>query len=212
MTTQIGLISDVHASPIPLQQALELFARENVDKIICAGDIAGYFDSLESTIELLIQSNCKTIMGNHDQTYLDSRAAGGNHKSRDFLQALPLTLELRIEEKRILVVHAQPPSGQHGGIKLLRQNGDIDPQFKHHWSTRLEGLDQDILIVGHTHQVFAERLGEVLVINPGSSQFNHSCMILSLPDLKVRTFSLENRDIVKCWNFSMLRPRTTNLI
>ena len=212
MTTRIGLISDVHASPIPLQQALELFDRENVDQIICAGDIAGYFDSLEATVDLLIQSNCKTIMGNHDQTYVDTCAPGDNHKSLNFLQGLPLTLEFEIEQKRILVVHAQPPSGQHGGIKLLQQNGDINSQFKDYWSARLVGLDQDILIVGHTHQVFAEQLGDIFVINPGSSQFNHSCMILTLPDLEVRTFSLGNRDIVKCWNFGMLRPGLTNLV
>ena len=41
-------------------------------------------------------------------------------------------------------------------------------------------------------------------VNPGSSAFNHSCMILSLPDLGVREFALGNREIVKCWNFSML--------
>jgi predicted phosphodiesterase len=58
--------------------------------------------------------------------------------------------------------------------------------------------------VGHTHQVYAEQLGKVFVVNPGSSIFNHSCMILSLPDLQLQTFSLGGQEIVKCWNFSML--------
>jgi predicted phosphodiesterase len=40
MTTRIGLVSDVHSSPIPLGQALDIFRKENVDEIICAGDIA----------------------------------------------------------------------------------------------------------------------------------------------------------------------------
>jgi putative phosphoesterase len=69
----------------------------------------------------------------------------------------------------------------------------------------LSELEHDVLIVGHTHQVYAERLGEVFVVNPGSSVFNHSCMILSLPDLSVQTFALQNKEIVKCWNFGMLR-------
>jgi hypothetical protein len=47
-------------------------------------------------------------------------------------------------------------------------------------------------------------LGEVFVVNPGSTVFNHCCMILSLPDLSVQSFALDKRDIVKCWNFSML--------
>ena len=68
----------------------------------------------------------------------------------------------------------------------------------------LSGFEHDVLIVGHTHQVYAEQLGEVFVINPGSSVFNHSCMILSLPDLSVQTYALGKQEIVKCWNFSML--------
>jgi Icc-related predicted phosphoesterase len=59
MTTRIGLISDVHSSPGPLTQALEIFRKEQVDEIICAGDIAGYYDTLLPTIELLAESNCK---------------------------------------------------------------------------------------------------------------------------------------------------------
>ena len=60
-----------------------------------------------------------------------------------------------------------------------------------------------MLVVGHTHQVYAEQLGGVFVVNPGSSVFNHSCMILSLPDCSVSTHALGGREIVECWNFGM---------
>jgi predicted phosphodiesterase len=89
MTTRIGLISDVHCSPEPLAEALELFSREKVDDIICCGDIAGYYDSLESTIELLARSNCKTIVGNHDQSYLEKSAQDGESRIRAYLQPRP---------------------------------------------------------------------------------------------------------------------------
>jgi putative phosphoesterase len=102
------------------------------------------------------------------------------------------------------VVHANPPAEQHGGIKLLDQQGEIRQDRIDEWSITLEEFEYDVLIVGHTHQVYAEQLGEVFVINPGSTVFNHSCMILSLPDLTVQTYSLGNREIIKCWNFSML--------
>jgi putative phosphoesterase len=205
VTTKIGLISDVHSSPVPLKQALDIFDKERVSDIICAGDIAGYYETLEPTINLLIQKNCKTIIGNHDQTYLEAYPELHNTKESRFLRELPQTLELVIEDKRIYVVHAHPPSSQHGGIKLLDQDGDIIQQRKDLWCGELQDFDYDVLIVGHTHQVFAEQLGEVFVVNPGSSAFNHSCMILSLPDLKVQIFALENKEIIKCWNFGMLR-------
>lgn len=205
MTTKLGLVSDVHSSPVPLKQALEIFETENVSEIICAGDIAGYYETLEPTIDLLIQNNCKAIVGNHDQAYLESHPELENRKESRFLKALPQTLELEIEEKRVFVVHAHPPSSQHGGIKLLDQDGAIIQQRIDSWCNELKKFDYDVLIVGHTHQVFAEQLGNVFVVNPGSTQFNHSCMILSLPELKVQIFALENKDVIKCWNFSMLR-------
>jgi putative phosphoesterase len=204
MTTRIGLVSDVHSSPGPLGQALEIFSNEHVDQIICAGDIAGYYDTLAPTIELLAQSNCRAIVGNHDQYYLEKATLDDETSIRDYLELLPQTLDLEIEQKRVLVVHANPPSEQHGGIKLLDQQGQIRQDRKDEWSMNLAKLEHDVLIVGHTHQVYAERLGEVFVINPGSTVFNHSCMILSLPDLSVQTFALGNQQIVKCWNFSML--------
>lgn len=205
MTTKLGLISDVHSSPDPLRQALDIFDRENVSEVICAGDISGYYETLEPTISLLIQNNCKAIVGNHDQAYLESHPQNKARKEFRFLSELPQTLELGIEEKRVYVVHAHPPSSQHGGIKLLDQGGEIIQQRKEYWRDELKDFKYDVLIVGHTHQVFAEQLGEVFVVNPGSTQFNHSCMIITLPELKVQTYALENKDIVKCWNFGMLR-------
>ena len=204
MTIRIGLISDVHASPIPLRQALEIFESYQVSEIICAGDIAGYFDFLDQAIELLQQYHCKTILGNHDQSFIESFTEEPVTQQIQFLQALPETLQFEFENKKIFAVHANPPSSQHGGIKLLDQNGELIPQQTKFWEKELEGFGHDVLIVGHTHQVYAEQLGDVLVINPGSTQFNHSCMILTLPDLTVQTFALENRTIEKSWNFSLL--------
>ena len=204
MTTRIGLISDVHASPQPLRQALDIFERESVDDVICAGDIAGYYDTLAPTIDLLARSKCKAVAGNHDQSYLEQPAREDDREVRAYLEALPRSLELEIEGLKLLVVHAHPPAEQNGGIKLLDQQGGIIEDHRQEWTSNLAGIDSDVLIVGHTHQVFALPLGQVFVVNPGSSVFNHSCMILSLPELTVREFALDRHNIVRCWNFSML--------
>jgi len=204
MATRIGLVSDVHARPGPLEQALELFAASKVDRILCAGDIAGYYDSLSPTIHLLQEHACDTIIGNHDQIWVESHADERDTENYAFLNALPATLEYETDGKRIYVVHAHPPDSQHGGIKLLDVEGERIPEQVKYWETALAGFDSDVLVVGHTHQVYAEKLGDVLVINPGSSAFNHSCAILELPSLKVRFFALEGKEILKSWNFSML--------
>lgn len=205
MTTRVGLISDVHSSPAELAAALRILADEGVDEIVCAGDIAGYYASLLPTVRLLAESNCKTIIGNHDQQWLEKHGADGDPEIRAYLESLPETLELEIEGKRLLAVHANPPSEQHGGIKLRNRDGELVDERMQEWARELSGLEHDVLIVGHTHQVYAEHLGNLLVINPGSVPFNHSCMILSLPAMEVSSFALPGRDIIYCWNFGMLR-------
>ena len=204
MPTKIGLISDTHSSLAPLEEALSIFQREQVDMIICAGDIAGYGeDEVTQTIDLLLKHDCKMIAGNHDHI-IDETDYGSNLKRIDnFFNSLPLTLELEIENKKIYVVHAHPPDSQHGGIKLLDPQGNVFSDRKEYWHQQLKHFDHDILIVGHTHQIFAEKIGKVLVINPGSTQFNHSCMILNLPDMKVETFSLSNMTPVTTWNWGI---------
>ena len=201
MTTRLGLISDVHARHEPLEEALTLFKREHVDRVICAGDIAGYFEDLEACIELLREHDCATIIGNHDQAYIESHADEAEHEAFRYLDSLPQTLEFDIAGKRICVVHAHPPASQHGGIKLLDVDGRLIPGQKAYWQNQLQGIDCDVLIVGHTHQVLVEQLGDVLLINPGSTQFNHSCMILSLPEMTVTTHALEGKQPLLSWNW-----------
>ena len=101
MTTRIGLISDLHACPAPVEEAMALFDHWQVDKIICAGDIAGYNDQLEPTVDLLIGNDCDAIIGNHDQSYLEENENEQNSKCRDYLQALPDVLEYCVENKNL---------------------------------------------------------------------------------------------------------------
>ena len=52
---KIGLISDVHATLKPLQQALAIFEAQGVETILCAGDVAGYGKQLEQTVKAFRQ-------------------------------------------------------------------------------------------------------------------------------------------------------------
>ena len=201
--TKLGLISDPHASAAPVAEALTIFAREQVDAIWCTGDIAGYGTELDATIDLLAASPCQAIRGNHEIWLLENKDANLTPPVRDYLGALPAVIERDIEGKRIYMVHASPPRSDTDGIRLLDQDGDIIPAQKAYWAQRLAGFDRDVLIIGHTHQAFAELLGNTLVINPGSSSYNHSCAVLHLPSLMVQWFALSGQAIIKSWNWGM---------
>jgi len=198
--TKIGLISDVHAAPEAVIQALAIFEQAGVDEVLCAGDIAGYMDELEPTIKLLSARGCKTVVGNHDLLYLDHNE-GESNDSITFLKELPVSYEAVIEGKKVYMVHAQPPDGCHGGIKLLDKNGELIADKLKLWAETLSSFDYDVLIVGHTHQVFVEKIAGMLVINPGSTVFNNSCAILRLPEMTVELFPLTGKKIQRTWNW-----------
>ena len=208
MPTKIGLISDTHSTLAPLQQALEIFKREQVDTIICAGDIAGYGEKkilhdVEPLVDLLQTHNCLMVSGNHDH-WSEEYSSKNKNRVIAFFDSLPSHLELNIEDKRIYVVHASPPDLEHGGIKLLDPEGNIYEDRKAFWANELKDLNADILIAGHTHQILCEQLGDILLVNPGSTVFNHNCSILSLPDMQVEHFPLSNKEPIKVWNWGML--------
>ena len=207
MTVKIGLISDIHAAAGPLQEALRIFSEERVETILCAGDIAGYGKELERTVALLIKSGCRAIVGNHDLWHLGNSENDShfNGSVEGYLRSLYGTVELAFAEKTIYMVHASPPDSLLNGIKLLDEEGVLIKEQVADWSDILAGEAYDILVVGHTHQVFAEQLGDVLVINPGSTLFNHSCAILSLPEMEVQFIPLPGKQPLLSWNWGMLQ-------
>jgi len=201
VSTRIGLISDPHATAAPVAEALSLFKAAGVDRIYCAGDIAGYGNELEQTLDLLIEGDCRAVIGNHDLWFVQDSADKQRTRTGTFFSTLPSVLELGIEGKKLYMVHASPPRSYMEGIKLLDERGEILAERKQEWSERLQGFEYDVLVVGHTHQVFAERLANTLVINPGSTKFNHSCAILDLPGLEFRVLPLSGQKVVKTWNW-----------
>jgi putative phosphoesterase len=201
--TRLGIVSDIHASPEPLKEALTIFQDEGVDMILCPGDIAGYGDKLDESVTLLRDSQCHTILGNHDIWYLEDNLELPENQTTHYLRNLPLTLDFDLEGKKVYMVHASPPASIMDGIRLLDENGEIIPQQKSTWSARLQNFNYDALIIGHTHQVFAEQLGNTLVINPGSTQFNHTCGILNLPEMHFELFTLSNQPPIYSWNWGL---------
>jgi putative phosphoesterase len=197
----IGLSSDVHATPAPVQEALSIFKQADVEQVFCAGDIAGYRDQLEQTVALLAENGCRAVLGNHDLLYLDHHGDDTIDRAVAYFRQLPLSIGTGIEGKRVYMVHAQPPDACHGGIKLLNREGEVQLDRVALWEEWLQGLDCDVLVVGHTHQVFAEKVGNILVVNPGSSAFNHACAILCLPEMTVQVFPLSGKAVEKTWNW-----------
>ena len=67
-----AIISDIHSNLEALQVVIADIKKENVDKVICCGDIVGYGPNPKECVELISDiKNVEVIMGNHDAAIAD---------------------------------------------------------------------------------------------------------------------------------------------
>ena len=178
--TRIAIISDVHADVHALSDALAQAERLGCDAVICAGDLVdgGLFP--DETIALLRERAIPCIRGNHDRWRVAERAAaddgdykqrftedaGGSgaelaHETLQFLAALPTTWNGTFDGVRVALRHATPRSDMDGIYPTDASLADAE-----RWLAEAEA---DVLLVGHTHQLFTMTTPSGgLIANPGA--------------------------------------------
>jgi putative phosphoesterase len=160
---KIGIISDIHANPRALRNALVDMG--STDMILCAGDSISEYRFCPETVEILRDNQVQCIRGNHEAVLLGGRNPQYLKKCQsefpadllEFLSTRPLSIETSVEQARIFVTHASPlPPYEdyvYAGSPILKQVGS---------------LPYDFIIIGHTHMPMIHKTGGVTVINPGS--------------------------------------------
>ncbi|HVZ09896.1 metallophosphoesterase family protein [Rhodopila sp.] len=159
---KIGIVSDLHCNIHGLDLALD--AMGDVDELLCCGDAIFEYKFSNEVVTRLIERKAHIIQGNHEEVFLSS--AGVRARERPgidpdlvrFLAEQPPRRYLQFGNKRILMVHSTPwePRGE----------------YVHPHSTKLRRFaeaDADIVLYGHTHCQTVQRIGNVLIVNPGSA-------------------------------------------
>ena len=159
---KLGIVSDLHCNIDGLDRALAIMGP--VDALLCLGDSIHEYSFSNEVIGRLRELDALTILGNHEEVFLG--AAGVRARSRpdidrsllDWLAERPHRHEMRVDGKRILMVHSTPwePRGSY----VLPTSSALE---------RFGEADADIVLYGHTHRQLVRRIGRVLVVNPGSA-------------------------------------------
>ena len=189
-----AIISDVHANEAALRAVLTDAADEQVEKIICIGDVLGYGPEPVAALELVYRRAHVCLAGNHDdavcgrfpvEDFTEFAAAAVarhrdaiTHEAKDWLAHLPYTCEF----EGFACAHGDFSDPQNFNYMLEAQ--DAVPS----WETRTEQL----LFVGHSHQPcifvlgasgtphridsadFTLEDGKRYIVNPGSVGYPRS--------------------------------------
>ena len=210
---KIGIIADIHAQYDSLEKALAILEREQVDEIICPGDLVERGKDGERVVHTIRKMNIPVVRGNHDELAKEGQIYPLNNLSTDeieetftalrqgdfvktdlltpetldWLASLPLQLEFEREGFKIIMFHGSPESN-----RVYLTPDMLDEELEMALST----VDADIAIYGHTHEAIKRKIGKTLLLNPGGvykSSYNlssHTCAMLNLPDCDFRVYSL----------------------
>jgi uncharacterized protein len=151
LATRVGVIADTHCPEFLERLPDGVFAAlAGVDLILHAGDV-----NSGSTIEALSAiAPVQAVRGDHDRE----------------LTELPATRELVIEGKRVFLVHGHRPRWIEEPNTLLwtLSLGYFTPNRGLPGSLRRRFPQADVIVYGHTHRPRTDRIGGVLIFNPGA--------------------------------------------
>lgn len=168
---RIGLLADVHGNIHALNACLDRFRAAAVEKVLCAGDVIGYYPFVNEVIESLRRHDVIAIRGNHEayllgliqtseerfhRCSLDWVEEHLTPENRSFVSQLPARRAVELQGKRLLMFHGSPWSVEEY----------VYPDYPHF--DRFAHLDADLVVLGHTHIPMVRRSGTVTIVNPGS--------------------------------------------
>ncbi|NAS31858.1 hypothetical protein GTQ40_12800 [Flavobacteriaceae bacterium R38] len=175
-----AIISDIHGNAIALKAVLNNIRTQNIDSVICLGDIATLGPSPKECLDLIKNLNCSCILGNHEEALFDPEHADDynikgevlhntinwclkklNSKDIDFLKTFQRTLTIPISKNvNMLCYHGSPKSSTDSILPTIT-NQEIDSVINFNSSIK-------IAVGGHTHYQMLRKYKDKIILNPGS--------------------------------------------
>ena len=165
---KLAIISDIHGNLIALDVVLAALRKENVDQIICLGDVAASGPQPRACIERLQALRCPLVMGNTDAYLLDPQPYEGEEERLRIISDLDIWCHKQLSAEHLAFVRSfQPvidyPLDENAALVCFhgspKANTDIilarTPEEA--LARMLEGHEARLMAGGHTHTQMLRR-------------------------------------------------------
>ena len=177
---KIAIISDIHANLSAFQAVLSSLEAKNIDALIIAGDLVGYYFEPKAVLRLVqsFEKPVYLVRGNHEEMLLKAKKSSVELKEIgakygpginialdqlsdsevEWVANLPHPLLVDELDCSILLCHGSPFSVD----EYIYPDSPVEKV--------VSSLSEppDVLIMGHTHYSFVKNIDGCLVVNPGS--------------------------------------------
>jgi putative phosphoesterase len=174
---RVGFISDIHGNLFALEAVLADLEQQNVDRVVCLGDIC-FGPLAHECLERVRELDCPIVLGNWDSWSIEGFPPADDpvgimlyeigrwwaklltYEDHEFVRTFVPTLDVPLEDgNRILCFHGSPHSFSDW-IFATTPDSEVEAMFK--------GFEAPVLVGGHTHLQMLRRYGPSMIVNPGS--------------------------------------------
>lgn len=167
----LAVFSDIHGNIYSLEKALTIMATFKPDQSLFLGDMAGYYYYQNECIQMLKGlHNLTAIKGNHDDYFLKAldEPSRLNELDQKYGKSYSLLYETCSEDslsffKSLPESVKTPIYEAYHGSPSNPLEAYVYPETNIEFSTQVP-----FLFLGHTHYPMIKKVGETLIVNPGS--------------------------------------------
>lgn len=168
---RVAVISDVHSNLHALNEVRRAIELEEVDSVVCAGDLVGYGALPNECCRVVEELAGEIVLGNHDlsalsrdTTMMNAYAAEAalwtseemDERTRRFLSSMGTERRFMCDDKSVAMFHGSPRD-----VSEYVYEEEVTEKL-------LDLAMADIVILGHTHIPYIKSFGDRFVLNPGA--------------------------------------------
>ncbi|MDQ7031025.1 MAG: metallophosphoesterase family protein [Ardenticatenia bacterium] len=176
---RVAILADIHGNREALSAIMADIHREEVSRVIVAGDLVNRGPSNRDVVEMVVEAGWEVLQGNHDQLVADwvhghvpaewyedplwrplAWVARQVERWVGYLASLPAHIRLHEPGAQpILIVHGSPRHNREGLHPFLSEQ---------EMCRILEGVEEPVLVCAHTHIPLDRTVNGCRVVNPGA--------------------------------------------